>query len=555
MRKNIIAINSCLVLFSITFLIGKSSFAQSENLKKEVQVVRPYEPSISDAFKINLQPKIEDTIKVNPNFTYGILQRPINTHFTPVPISAARMVSEPLPNLYSTLIRVGLGTNTMPLFEAYYNSKRNQDFMYGAWVQHHSSMGKIKLENGEKVDAKNGNTNISLFGKKMFVDKILQGDVGYTNSLKSFYGYDTNNPALTPNSDKQKVNNLNANVEFTTTEKDSAHLNYRIASQFQHLGDNFDMQENKVSGLLSMNKYIKQEQFGGEVSLVHYMKNQDLNTGNNTIFRLSPWIHLFGPQWRLIAGVGITYDANAGVNNTYFFPKGHISYDIVSHYFIPYVEVGGFLEENSYSKILAENPWVLPGTDVWNTAHKLILTGGIKGKFSAAVSYNVYASYSIIDSMYFYTNTSSDIANPLMNKFSVDFDNIEQTKILGELTISPSERFSVLLHAEYFNYKMQNLSHAWHKPDYKAFVSLRYNIKNKLITTLQAYSLGKRWVNESAPIKLDGFVDVNLGFEYFYNKRLSVYVNLNNITSSKYQVWYLYPTYRFNAQLGASYKF
>jgi len=32
-------------------------------------------------------------------------------------------------------------------------------------------------------------------------------------------------------------------------------------------------------------------------------------------------------------------------------------------------------------------------------------------------------------------------------------------------------------------------------------------------------------------------------------------LNLNNLTSSKYQEWYLYPTYRFNIQLGASYKF
>ncbi len=173
MRNKTIIFGLHIILCSI-FLFNKSTFAQEENLKKEVQVVRPYEPSISDAFKINLQPKIEDTIKVNPNFTYGILQRPINTYFTPVPISAARMVSEPLPDLYSTLIRVGLGTNTMPLFEAYYNSKRNQDFMYGAWVQHHSSMGKVKLENGEKVDAKNGTLTFRFLVKKCLSIKFFK---------------------------------------------------------------------------------------------------------------------------------------------------------------------------------------------------------------------------------------------------------------------------------------------------------------------------------------------------------------------------------------------
>lgn len=547
---------SCyLLLFSATILYCSSVSAQEDNLKKEVQVVRPYEPSISDAFKINLQPKIEDTIKVNPNFTYSILQRPINTYFTPTPISAARMLSEPLTDLHSALIKVGFGTNTMPLIEAFYNSKRNQDFMYGGYLQHNTYIGKVKLDDDKKVDAKNGNTNIKLFGKRMFQDRILQGEIGYSNTQKTYYGYNTKNVTLTPNSDKQKANRLNANIDFTTTYKDSAHLNYSINANFEHIGDKYDMQENKIAASLSLNKYIEQEQFGGEVSLVHYMQNQSLDSGNNTVFRLSPWIHFFGPQWRVVAGVGITYDANNGINNTYFYPKAHLSYDIVSHYFIPYIEIGGYLEENSYSKILSENPWVMPGIDVWNTSHKLILTGGIKGKFSATVSYNALASYSIIDSMYFFVNTSIDETNPLMNRFIADFDNVEQTKVLGELTIAPTERFSVLLHAEYFNYKLQNLQHPWHKPDYVAFVNLRYSIKDKIITNLQIYSMGKRWINEASPVKLDSFFDINLGFEYNYNNRLSAYLNLNNLTSSKYQEWYLYPTYRFNIQLGASYKF
>ncbi|MGE0079184.1 MAG: hypothetical protein AB7S48_15100 [Bacteroidales bacterium] len=555
MQNIIISSGKFILALSALSILSFAGKAQDENLKKEVQVVRPYEPSISDAFKINLQPKIEDTIKVNPNFTYSILQRPINTNFAPSQISAARMLSEPLSDLYSTLIKVGVGTHTMPLVEAYYNSKRDQNFMYGGWAHFNSSMGKVKLDNDKKVDAENGNTNILFFGKRMFTDKILQGDLSYNNTKKEFYGYNTDDATLTPNSEKQKINRINANVEFNTTYKDSAHLNYSIASQFEHLADDFDMQENKVAASLSMNKYTKQEQFGGEVSLVHYMQNQALDSGNNTIFRLSPWIHLFGPQWRVIAGVGIIYDANSDINNTYFFPRGHMSYDVVSHYFIPYVEIGGFLEENSYSKILNENPWVIPGVDVWNTAHKLILTGGIKGKFSASVSYNILASYSIIDSMYFYVNTSSDITNPLMNKFSVDYDNVEQTKILGELTISPSEQFNILLHAEYYNYKMQNLQHPWQKPDYTAFINLRYSLRDKIVANVQLYSMGKRWVNEASPKQLDGFFDINLGLEYNYNKRISAFLNLNNITSSKYEEWYLYPTYRFNAQVGATYKF
>ena len=200
------------------------------------------------------------------NFTYSILQRPINTYFTPTPISAARMVSEPLSELYSTFVKVGFGTNSLPLVEAYYNSKRNNNFTYGAWFHHNTGIGKVKLDNDKKVDAKNGNTEILLFGKRMFTDKIFQGDLSYNNTLKSFYGYDTDNALVNPTSDKQKVNRLNANLEFTTTYKDSSHLNYKINTEFGHLSDKYDMQENKIKASLAMNKYTKQEQFGGKIS-------------------------------------------------------------------------------------------------------------------------------------------------------------------------------------------------------------------------------------------------------------------------------------------------
>jgi hypothetical protein len=87
---------------------------QDEQLKKEVQVVRPYEPSIPDAFKINLQPKVEDTLKIAPNFSYSILQRPLITSFSVTPISAARMLQEqPLP-LHSTYLKMGYGNYNRP---------------------------------------------------------------------------------------------------------------------------------------------------------------------------------------------------------------------------------------------------------------------------------------------------------------------------------------------------------------------------------------------------------------------------------------------------------
>jgi hypothetical protein len=553
MRKGTLAI-----FLATNLLVGGKIIAQETSLKKEVMVVRPYEPSISDAFKINQPPRIEDTIRVKPNFTYSIVQRPAVAAFTPNPISAARMMAEPLKDLSNGYLKLGMGNATLPVAEAYFMSKRNPDFMYGAWVQYRSKIGKVKLENSKKVDASSSTANLQIFGKRMFVNKILQGDLSYNNTTKTYYGYNILDSLISPTSEKQKVNRINANLNFNTSRKDSAHFNYNALASFEHLGDKFDMQENRITASGGLNKYLKQEQLGVDISFTHYSRSSQLDMQNNSILNISPWIHFFGKQWRAVAGLYMVYDANSGINNTYIYPRAFLSYDVVSHYVIPFIEFGGYLEENSYSKLIQENPWVTPGLSGWNTTHKLAMTGGVKGKFSARVSYNVQASYSIIDSLYFFTNTSINPANPLYNRFNLDFDNVELTKILGELTIAPSERFSLLLHTEYFNYKMNKLAHPWHKPDYNAYAELRYNLREKIYTNLQLFAVGKRWAlspDGVSPVRLNGYVDANLGFDYNFNNRLYAFLNLNNIASSHHQEWYLYPVQGFNVQLGLSYKF
>ncbi|HQV00861.1 MAG TPA: hypothetical protein PLO59_06845, partial [Bacteroidia bacterium] len=55
--------------------------------------------------------------------------------------------------------------------------------------------------------------------------------------------------------------------------------------------------------------------------------------------------------------------------------------------------------------------------------------------------------------------------------------------------------------------------------------------------------------------KIKPWADVNLSASYRYSKVLSFYVNLNNVAFVRYQQWYNYPAYRFNAMAGITYAF
>ncbi len=556
LMKLIIRFTMC----SAILLTAMSLFGQDDNLKKEVYVVRPYEPSISDAFKINLLPKIEDTLKIVPNITYTITQRPINTFFSVNPITPAKMLPEPKTDLLSSYIKLGFGNYTSPLAEIYFNNKRSKEYSYGAWLMHNSSFGKIKLNNGNKVDSDLGKTDLAIFGKRIFEKSVLSAQADFENRFVSYYGYPKTisyNPGDKPYT--QKYNSFGSSISYYSTHTDSTHVNYHFLAGFNHFADDFDMAQSLIKSSFSINKFLKSEHFGGDITFKHYMNNSSLDTANNTIITISPWINLFGKQWRVLAGVTYLYDAYSTSKQPFFYPKGLISYDIISHYFIPYVEIDGYLEENPYSKISMENPWIAPGTKVWNTSHKLILKGGIKGNFSSRVSYNVFASYSLVDSMYFFVNYSIDPANPLLNRFKVVSDNMVHKKVFGEIAYEVDEKITLIMKADFNSYTLNNLEKPWHLPDYNAFALLKYNVKNKFIFDFEFYLSGKRYVqtfNPAEPVKkLEGLLDLNIGAEYRYTKRFSVFINLNNITSSKYDLWYLYPMQQFNAKVGLTYSF
>jgi outer membrane receptor protein involved in Fe transport len=55
--------------------------------------------------------------------------------------------------------------------------------------------------------------------------------------------------------------------------------------------------------------------------------------------------------------------------------------------------------------------------------------------------------------------------------------------------------------------------------------------------------------------ELKPYVDANLGVEYRYNKRISAFIDFNNLTAAKYQRFTKYPVQRFNVLGGFTFKF
>lgn len=548
------------ILILVTLLAASvATFAQENDLTKQVQVVRPYEPSISDAFKLNLLPIVEDTIKLNPTFNYNLTLRPVSINFPVNNISPARMVAEPLSLANKAYVKVGFGNYLSPLAEVYYASTRQKKYSYGASLKYKGSFGKVKLDNNQKVDGSFNHFNANAFGKRIFKNAALDGGLSFSHFSYGFYGHDTTLAALPIPSEveAQKQQNFSVGVNFYSTYSDSVHLNYKASTWYNHFADNYSNEQNSVGLQMHFEKFFKMEKVGASLGFTHHNVGQNPSLKSQTTLNLSPWVGLFGSQWRSQVGVLAAINTMDSKTQMHLYPIGFISYDIIANYLIPYFQFSGYLEENHYAKILNENPWATPGLNVVNTSHKFIVKGGLKGNMNPKVAYNISASYELIDSAYFFVNTVDPTNLFLLNKFDVVYDNIQHKHFVGELTIAPTTRIKIALAAEYNIYTMNELPTPWHKPKFIGRANLRYNIKDKILATAEFFVEGKRNVKSIANdlIEIDGLMDVNLCIEYRLNKRASGFLNLNNLTGNRAHQWYLYPTHQFNMMAGITYTF
>jgi hypothetical protein len=247
-------------------------------------------------------------------------------------------------------------------------------------------------------------------------------------------------------------------------------------------------------------------------------------------------------------------DINGGKVKPLFYPEALLQINMVQGVLMPYFGVDGRVQVNNFRTVVEENRYINPGLKVGNTYHKIRGYVGLKGSFSKEISYDLTASYSLIDHMPFYVNDTLDILN---NTFNVVYDSIDLMQIHGELKHLHTERLSGLLSVTWDQYKMGGQEKAWHMPGLVVSLTEEYNLHNKILVDLSLFYVGKRYAKPSPLdtelITLKGFVDLNLGLEYRYTKVLSGFIRMNNILGARNQSWNYYSGMGFNLMLGFTY--
>jgi len=563
------------------FLIFISSASQAfsqEEIDLTVEAQRVVEP----AYRLTEQPKIMDTVFQAPTATFPLLAMRYEPFFEVQPIDAATVkMVEKLPQLYNGYARIGIGSVLMPLAEVYYNNTRTRKYNYGFHLQHLSSFGRMPNVAPSQFDR----TNLRGFGGVNEKKYDWLAELNYNNRGMHFYGFP--NEHADADSIAQRFNTIGGKGTFSSHKHDSLGLNWRVGVEYRHFNDKkpaadslADWRARENYFAITTGGWFKwgNETFGADIDLKYngykYGVQGDtsataLDSGivtNNTLFSMKPYIVTYSKDKRLKAKIGVDITFSAGAKTkAYLYPNAEVKYSLFDDILIPYAGVRGGMTQQSFKSLTDINEFSLSNVQLRNEHKALDGYIGLKGTLSRRLGFNISAGFAHYkDRALFVTDTLYSGGN----RFNVIYDTMNVATIEGSLSYQLKEKTRIDVTARYFSYNAHNNSYAWNLPQVQFLVRGSHNLYDKFIFNADLNFEGGRRALVYNPEEEDvteednqlakklGFIaDVNLGVEYRYNKRISGFVNFNNIAAQRYRRWYNYPVQGIQVMAGVTFRF
>lgn len=566
------------VWFSTTLVLG-----QGQGGEYVIQGI--FSPTIADAQKKDLRPEPIDTILPDRPVSFDVLPVKATIPAKVDSLAAAKLnVVQSQQKLYKGFVKAGFGLYTTPLGELYYDQTRSRENAWGLHVKHMSSAGGINDVGPSRYSFNNVDTYYNHFMRNHEVG----GRLMYDRRRVSYYGYEVNDSVQTvqdlvghePEDLKQFYNDIGFAARIRSLYKDSTLIAHDIGLEVHAYSNLSESRETNMRLTADLSKAEQGDRLGLGILIDNNAYRGELRNGlfgeirstslgdqrtNGTLVGFTPSITREGEKYKVLIGAGIYIDAQ-GNTSFHFFPKAYASYSLFDDILVPYIGIQGERKRNSFRSLTRENPWLIARPALANSSLLYDVYGGLRGSFSSRVGFDVRLSASATENRPLFVSAPNA---PFGDQMAVVYDRVKQFNMSGELSYRADDAIRLHGRIDVTNYETKRELEAWNLPPYQLALGATYSMQGKLIATLEAQFLGPRkagyyldpadatalLITPPVTRDLDGFLDLHLGLEYRYTKRLSVFLDMSNLSASKYERWYRYPVQRGLLLGGATYSF
>ncbi len=531
----------------LLFTFSTVLFLRAQNdADRQIEVEMKYVPVLIDAYKIESVPVIDKPSVKPPAFSYNIKAKQVETPKIVNPIPAADLFKKEETVFPSSFVKLGYGNYRTPLAELYFNNNKNEKYSYGAHYRFLQTNSNLNFNFADFTDH-------HLKGFLRAYNKV--GEFGleatYKQNAYNYYGFND-----TIFADKKGLNrtikNFDANVYFNSTPNNSSKVKHRSLFNFY----NYQIgtaQENQyalkskvyanVSNFNDLENGVLSADFGVDYNTFEF-ENQSLK---RLFIQVDPRFNFIYDGLKIAAGFNSTilFDGN-DTAKPYINPVIRVTYPLIENAADIYGGLDGRYHKQSLRNIIQSNPFVSQ-YDLTNSFDNIKVYAGVAAKIGSSADAVFEINYSDVSNMPLFISNFDSI-----NSFSVIYRQVSFLKFSGAFNYSFSEVVRIGFSGNFYNYEVDQEKEAWQLPNVDAKLNAKFNIKNKFYPHIDIIAMGMQNQrtgldkNTYKSSKINAFYDISAGIDYRFKKKLSVFVQANNIMSSRYQRWYQYPVLGFN---------
>lgn len=573
----------------VLLVASQYTFAQKkdENLGTEVvNVVKPYSPSISDAFKVKETPMLDDEQNTKKEeVKYNIFSFPVASTFKPSKGKAAVVDKEKQESLFKNYASFAAGNYVSFNGELFVTEDINDtDYIAGEFL-HQSSLGNIDnvpLESGYS------DTSFDLIYGSSQDEYSWNADLGYDNKMYNWYGLPLNfGTTITPDEKNSLINAidplhaynslyLNGKIKFNEGIFDQMSLKYNyFFDSYGSFENHFYVKPEYNFSFANQNDFrvnFLVDYVGGLMSKSYF--NESVTAPEYDFIKLG-----FNPNYIINKGdlslnVGLNlafnFDNQTEKNKVYVYPKLVASYKLVEDLMIAYGGLEGDLKMNSYHDFVNKNPFLSPTLTIKPTDNMYDFYLGMRGKLASFLGYDVKGTVlgeknKALFKSNDYNEKSGNENYEYGNSFGIVYDKVRTFSFFGELKADFTKEIAFAVNGTFNSYKLDDEADAWNLPAFKLESYLDVDFFKKWNANVRLFYVGSRkdsqlntdivYITAPAATTLAGYFDANAKIGYKYNERITGFLKFNNLFNQNYSVWMNFPVQQFQVLLGASYKF
>lgn len=561
-------IKNQIFLFTLCFVsVGIAQDRKQSNDTLDTQtinVVKPYVPTVSDAFRINKLPTINSSdYETQQSLNYQIFSVPVASTFSPDKATPQKIKRVKLNRPPSNYLSLAAGNYFNVQAKGFFGLEIDKSSNFHSALNHNSSAGGIK---DVKLKDSYSDSNLSLGYDKSFKSGAWQTIADLSYASYNWYGIDDELLSIAPNDLEVSHAYFGMDIWSEYLFKNS---NFKkINGLFKVFGDSHDAAETRLKTQAELQFIISDQVLDLGLGL-DYLKGEFKsgfrNEFDNLLVGINPSYFYESDFFQLRAGVKLNYLNEAKKEAKFLIaPNVKFTYQLVEGYLSSYAEVTGGVSLNSYENISDKNPYVAPNLILTPTSTPYDATLGLRGLITESIGFGLFTSYmSQKNKLFFTANGVSTVLNAVYdygNSFGLVYDDLKTWSIGGDLSFQIGADFNLHLKGNYSAFNTDNLNEALNLSPVNLSMISNYKINDSWAFGASLFFSGIRKDNyqdltDISVVEIDSFIDLNLKIEYQYNTNWSFFANGLNLVAGSYQKWHNYPVQGLQILAGAKYHF